>query len=387
MKILVLCSKPPLPARDGGCLAHLALLNLLHRANHQTDVYCLSTSKHPFDRHYYEAHSFLSNIKPLQVNTTIRSLAAFVALMGFMPYNLRRFYNSVHLKELIKQIRSEQHDLIILDGINALPYRKGLQELSKKILYRSHNRESVLWEGRAKEESNLLKRLYLNRMANQMKTFEAQEVSACDAVLYISAKDVLPTAKPSFILPYTFTEVAAFSPVKVSTSSFFFLGAMDWEPNISGLKFFLEQIWKPFKKRCPNAIFHIAGRGMTELPHFLSADGVTFHGEVPDAKRFRLTHGTMVAPLFSGSGIRIKLLEAMLEGVPVMAGVKAAEGIPVEEGDVFVSDVAEEWIRYMQQVYSGGHVQNTLLNYQIGMLHYSDVTYLAGVNSFLKDLI
>ena len=82
----------------------------------------------------------------------------------------------------------------------------------------------------------------------------------------------------------------------------------------------------------PHAQFHLAGKGLQKNDPRFFQTGVVNHGEVPDAEDFMHAHGLMIVPIQAGSGIRIKTLEAMALGVPVVSTSVGAQGLAVEHG-------------------------------------------------------
>jgi glycosyltransferase involved in cell wall biosynthesis len=131
-------------------------------------------------------------------------------------------------------------------------------------------------------------------------------------------------------------------PLKENTSvsSLFFIGALDWLPNQEGLIWFLDLVFTQLVEEEPGIHLHVAGRNAPM--HFvekLKHPNILFHGEVEDAQLFMQSYGIMVAPLFSGSGIRIKILEAMALGRPLVTTSTGIEGIPAANlPSVLVSD-------------------------------------------------
>jgi len=119
---------------------------------------------------------------------------------------------------------------------------------------------------------------------------------------------------------------------KPSFSTLFFIGALDWLPNWEGLKWFLDQVFNPLLEEAPGMPLHVAGRNAPSgISEKLKHPNISYHGEVEDARNFMQSYGIMVAPLFSGSGIRIKILEAMALGKPVVTTSTGIEGIPAAE--------------------------------------------------------
>jgi glycosyltransferase involved in cell wall biosynthesis len=87
----------------------------------------------------------------------------------------------------------------------------------------------------------------------------------------------------------------------------------------------------------------VAGRNAPEsFEKLLRKEQIIYHGEVEDARTFMQSYRVMVAPLLTGSGIRIKILEAMALGRPVITTTVGIEGIPAENNrEVLIADDPE----------------------------------------------
>jgi glycosyltransferase involved in cell wall biosynthesis len=106
-----------------------------------------------------------------------------------------------------------------------------------------------------------------------------------------------------------------------------FIGNFGWFPNVEGMSWFINKVFPILKIDYPLLTLHIAGFESKEALSNLVSDGIVIHGPVNDAALFLKTHGIFVSPIFSGSGIKIKVLEAMNAGVPMVLSKKSAEGI------------------------------------------------------------
>ena len=118
-----------------------------------------------------------------------------------------------------------------------------------------------------------------------------------------------------------------------SNISIGYIGAMDWMPNQEGVQWFLDNVWGTIKKRYPDVRFHLAGRGLKNDLFKQLPEGVILEGEVENADEFRLKHPIMVVPLLSGSGIRIKIIEGLAIGIPMVVSEVALEGISATHGE------------------------------------------------------
>jgi glycosyltransferase involved in cell wall biosynthesis len=126
--------------------------------------------------------------------------------------------------------------------------------------------------------------------------------------------------------------------------SLFHIGSMEWQANEQGVLWFLQKVWPLLLVKYPQAQFHLAGKGLSKSDPRFFQTGVVNHGEVPDAEDFMHQHGIMVVPIQAGSGIRIKTLEAMALGVPVVSTSVGAQGLSVTSGtEMFIADQPQQF--------------------------------------------
>jgi len=339
MKILILANKLPFPPRDGGSIATLNMLLGLHHAGMQVTCLAMNTSKHPFPVERIPAE-LQSTIRFMGVDcdTSIRPFHLVINLLfSKKPYVAERFNIKTFRTALHALLEEESFDIIQLEGPYLFYYVDQIRKTSQAcISLRAHNSEHLIWKRMALRESSPLKRGYLRNLARRLHAFEMRVADQVDYLIPISECDVAyfreqGTDTPMLTIPtglnledYPFTE-------QPSGSTLFFIGALDWMPNQEGLSWFLDQVFDPLAQQLPEIQFHVAGRNapvrfLKKLDH----PNITFHGEVEDARSFMSSFRIMVAPVFSGSGIRIKILEAMALGRPVVTTSTGIEGIPAK---------------------------------------------------------
>jgi glycosyltransferase involved in cell wall biosynthesis len=151
--------------------------------------------------------------------------------------------------------------------------------------------------------------------------------------------------------------------VQPSLVSVFMISALEWQPNVEGLEWFLKQVWPKVHKKCPDLEFHIAGKRTPEHILNLKLKNVKVHGFVPDATEFMRKYGLMLVPLFSGSGTRIKILEGMAAGKPIVSTTIGAEGMDYQKGEnILIADSVEEWTKVIIDYYNNSSNYNAIGN-------------------------
>lgn len=115
-------------------------------------------------------------------------------------------------------------------------------------------------------------------------------------------------------------------------SRILFVGFLSYEPNRMGVEWFIRTVWPSVFKKFPNARFDIVGKGPSN--EILSANGnngVTVHGFIKDLSKIYESATVSVVPLHAGGGTRLKILESLGRGVPVISTTVGAYGIPLTE--------------------------------------------------------
>ncbi len=113
----------------------------------------------------------------------------------------------------------------------------------------------------------------------------------------------------------------------------FHLAFMEWMPNQEALTWLLDEAWPLVEAQIPQARLIACGMKMPEYLRQRSGGQVTIGGEVEDAIEFLYQYGVMAVPLWSGSGTRIKILEGLAAGKPIVTTSVGLQGIPAKHGE------------------------------------------------------
>jgi len=361
MKILFVCSKPPYPPVDGGAIATYRLVSGLANLGHDITILSMNTLKH-----WVNYEKFPDEIKKsydwnlVRIDTKIRPFKVFANLiLSKLPYNLERFISIEFANELKLLIQKKEYDIIHFEGLFAAFYIEVAKYLSKaQIAFRPHNVEHEIWERKANHHRNVFVKKYLNLISKRLRHFEYKIINQYDLLIPITERDAKTfqkhgNHKPHIVLKagFDFSELKKLQNIKVEHPSVFFIGALDWQPNIDGVMWFLKECWPEIKKCAANTKMYIAGRNADEeIRNFLNHLHVNFLGEIPNAYEFIASKSIMIVPLFSGGGMRVKIVEGMALGKAIVSTKIGAEGIGAGEKEISIANGREEFIHHVLQL-------------------------------------
>ena len=119
---------------------------------------------------------------------------------------------------------------------------------------------------------------------------------------------------------------------------------MDYHANIDGTVNFAREVWPTVHERNPELVFTIVGRDpAAEIRQLASIRGIEVTGTVADVRPFYREAIAAIVPLNVGGGSRLKILEAMAAGIPVVSTTLGAQGLAVQHGkNILVADANEQ---------------------------------------------
>jgi polysaccharide biosynthesis protein PslH len=362
MKILQLAKKFPYPSKDGESIAVLHLSKALSINGCDVSLLAMNTSRHfvelndgiPEELNYYrEVHT-------VDVDNRIKWLDAFKNLFSKDSYHISRFISDEYNNRLEALLKENQYDVIQLETLYLTPCLPVIKKYSNAmVVLRAHNIEHEIWSRIANQVKFIPKKLYLKYLSNKLKDFEINKLNEFDFLVAITERDLAyfkslgykngcVSSPVGFDLEQYQAEYSAFStPMKIS-----FIGSLDWMPNIEAIKWFLNKVWPELHKKFPLLEFHFAGRNPPQSLLSISMPNVFYHPEVKDAKEFILAYPVLIVPVFAGSGIRVKILEAMALGRVVITTSIGLEGIPAKHKEqVILANNVEDFLKSIEECY------------------------------------
>jgi polysaccharide biosynthesis protein PslH len=397
MKILQLTKKFPYPLNDGEVIAITSLARALNTLGSEVSLLSMNTTRHFFEeKSIPDDFNHYHSVDVITVDNRLKVLDAFLNLFSSQSYHISRFISKKFENKLIELLRNNSFDIIQLETLYLAPYVDTIRKYSSaKIVMRSHNVEHEIWKRITDNTAISAKKMYLQLLSKRLENFELQYLNKYDMMVAITQRDLdffkkLGCSIPAHVSPIGL-KLSDYPSVDIQSEnpSFCFIGSLDWMPNIEGVKWILDKVWPLVVKKTPGARFHIAGKN---APDFLlngKWKNVFVHGEVPSAVDFINAHNVMLVPLFSGSGMRVKILEGMALGRVVLSTQLGLEGIHAQKGkNVLIADEAEDFANQIINCYNNPELISKIGLDAVGFVHqnYDNVAIAEQLINFYKEL-
>jgi glycosyltransferase involved in cell wall biosynthesis len=304
----------------------------------------------------YQARGFRSvfNILPSRLADAIN--------YRLLKRKMRTATNSYFLQAyplLIEAVKKNKPQIVVYENLEAADHFSALikkQFPGIKQIYDAHNVDSLLWKqlANAKNDHTLIS------YAEHALVLEKQLHTMVDGVFCCSEDDRkilmdLNTGKlRAWVIPNGVDNMSkAFdkNPGKYRSKEILFCGDLNYFPNEEGLLWFYNEVFFDLKKAISGIRLILVGTAVVHerWQPLLSDPAVIFEGRVNDVKSFYYRTSVCIAPLLSGSGTRLKILEAMRYGNPVISTTIGAAGIEFEAGkDLLIADEPDSFVAKIQ---------------------------------------
>lgn len=345
--------------------AHSLAESVISRSD-ATVLVPFSTSKHPVNPDQFpKKWKGRAVLEAVETDTRLKSFKLLKSMADGTSYHMQRVRDSNTRHRVLSIMQKHRPDIVIVDGLFGLAYAEIIKTaFDVPVVYRSHNVEHRIWKSLSEKEKNPFKKTTLNILADRLKSEEFDMMRFTDGVFFISPEDEAWFVESGFRKPHevlfpTFEDSffeRRFTPQPLDGElRMFHIGAMDWEPNVEAIEFFIDKTWPKIREEFGDRIsFHAAGRNMPESLLAKKTDGIHISGSVSDFMEFANRHHLMAVPILSGSGIRMKIAEAMVSGIPVITTAGGIQGIPAEKNKEYLqADNPKEWIKRIGDILSG----------------------------------
>ncbi len=354
MKLLWISPRWPIPADGGSKIATLQLLQAISK-DPSLELHLVAMVPES------EGTPTIPQVQCKSLNIIHRKISSGSHLFRLLfaphvPVTFHSFLESGLKNQLEKIIKSQNWDAVVFDGLHAaIPF--SFSSTRAALFYRAHNVEYRLWEQTA-EKHSFLKKIAIQFQAKQVKKFEKLTSEKCKKVFSISIEDdeifkkLCPSISSQVIrVGQNFSSEPPARTLR-TRPVLGFIGRLDWLPNREGLEWFLKNVWPKVQCQRPELTLKIAGSGNSDwIKPFFSQPGLQFLGKVESLDAFYESIDLSIVPIFLGSGLRVKVVEASKYSIPVLSTQLGAEGSGLTKNTQYYSgETAEEWTKILNEI-------------------------------------
>lgn len=266
----------------------------------------------------------------------------------FIPYWFSPWYNQKLISKVKDLIKQNKYDVIQIEFSQLLYLAKYLPKNIKKV-FTSHDISSISFYRRIfDDQPSIFKIIFRYVTFIQIYFYEKKYLSKFDTIITVSQKDKqtlqkqLPNKK-IVCLENGIDKINFLKKTPSRTINLGYIGSFDHTPNLNAVKYFYQQIAPLLKKQNINYNFYLAGKNN---PNFIKENfpQIIDLGQVKETTDFYQKIDCLITPIFAGSGSRIKILESLSFGIPVISSPIGAEGINIKSDYLQIANTPTNYI-------------------------------------------
>lgn len=347
MEILLLTPQLPYPPHQGTSLRNFHIICGLAE---QHEVHLLSFLE-PDQTAVLDAITPLAErcativTVPLPPRSTAQRLRQLVTSQ--LPDMAHRLASQMFANELTTLLKKRPFDVVQIEGIELARWMPLIREHAPtaKIVFDNHNAETELQRRNFLTDRRIPRRwpaaLYSWIQVQRLTQFERGACLAADGVTAVSETDagllrrlIEPIDRPVWVIPNAI-DVKAYQtpPARLVSFDLMFSGKMDYRPNVDAVLWFAAEVWPLILQERPLTTWAIVGqKPHPRLERLRALPNVTLTGWVESMAPYLHGAQLLIMPFRIGSGTRLKLIEGMAAGKPIVSTPTGAEGFPVQDG-------------------------------------------------------
>jgi glycosyltransferase involved in cell wall biosynthesis len=363
MRILFLSRWFPYPSDNG---SRLRIFNLLKHLSSRYTVDLISFASEPVTdealavmQHYCE-HVDVVRYRPFQPTR-------WTALAGYFssrPRSVIDTYN-VEMQRRVEQAgRERTYDVVIAAEIDVAPYAMALSNVPRVF----EGVEVGKFYQRYTDERRPLKKLRAGLTWSKTSRYVADLLRSFDGCTVVSdqereyVRQIAPSYQPVRVAPNGVDLACSTDFGAPQANTLVYSGALTYYANWEAVEFFLHDVFHLIKAKQPRAQLTVTGRlDGVPVDHLPNRNGTVFTGYVDDVRPVVARSWVSIVPLLTGGGTRLKILESLAVGTPVVSTSKGAEGLDLVPGrDILIADEPADFADAVLRVLRDAALRETL---------------------------
>lgn len=373
MKLIWFSHFVPFPPRGGNLQRSF---NLIRQASHSYEIHLIALN--PQGEPPQQLRGFETELKQYCESVDICDLPfpwrggrwwaeAMWSPLFSAPFSCRALFSKAILARWERLLSAHPAALLHFDSIDLALYADAAKDFRKVLNH--HNCESAMTYRQAVNEKNPIQKKYMQLQAARLASAERSLCASFDVNIVVSEQDgqLLQGIQPKghYHVVENGVDIHHFVPVttEAEAHSVIFTGWLGWGPNVSAMNFLVQKVWPRVKEKFPDARLYLAGRNPPE--HVLrwpkEDSSITVVPNPADMRPWLARAAVCVCPILEGGGTRLKILDAMAMGKPVVSTTIGCEGLRVTDGEnMLVADAPQEFVDKLNLLLTNEELRNKL---------------------------
>ena len=391
MRILWLSAYGPWPADHGGKIRLYNLVKQMVARGHAVDLWCVCDD----EVQWSEAPPAGLRLRHFAAKRRDTFEEKFSALFSNLP-EPAWVVATPEVEAALEALDGSRYDVVVLEQALVGPLARQIPESIPYVLD-AHNAEWWLSVQIARSQLRVPTRTRFSVDARKYIRLEAELMHNAAAVMVVSDNDAArlrELARPrSLTVRPSGVDVDYFGWVdhtKVRGSKLLMTGTLGYAPNLDACTWLVSDIMPVIRAQMPEVTADLVG-GSSDGARDLESDAAGVHvvGAVPDVREYLERSDVFVVPLRMGSGTRLKVLEALAAGVPIVATSVAVEGLDLPSDIVLIANTVDDFAAGVVRLLSDGRLRRkmSLAGRELVERKYSWALLAAGVETTLEEAI
>lgn len=354
--------------RSKGLLKELSRYNDIYLVSFSSENQILGGGKSDLKAIKADLEKYCKKVFFINSPDSRKKSALVKSVFSTRPYSTLIYTHREYRKKCREVITKYNIDLIHSDTLGLVEPDLDDMNVVKSVTH--HNIESSMLFRRMENETNFFKKMFLKYEASKFRGFEKKYCKEFDINICVSALDADRlkeitgnNVRMSVIENGVDTDYYQFHKRKGDAKKLVFAGSLDWYPNAMAMEIFCDDFWPYLKKHIPELELTIIGKNPTEKLERAAQKNpdIKLLGFVDDLRKTVSECSIYICPFNDGGGTRLKVLDAMSQGIPIIGSTLAFEGINVEYGkSVLLANSKQEYLEQLNTFFASQELKDSL---------------------------
>jgi polysaccharide biosynthesis protein PslH len=352
--ILIVCSQSPYPTFHGGAFDVFERIKGIRNLGHNIDLVIVSKTN-ILQNHLDEIKKYSDKVYLVKRENKISDLISLKPLQ----YNSRKKIQNITFETTYDKIILESEYLFSIINNKTLKYNK--------LIVRIHNNEFQYFKQLAKSTSNILKKLYYYSDAFKTKFLTESVLKKADKLWYISNKELSGSLYINKAIWMPPPINSTFKKNNKINNTLLFVGSLFMDNNVQGLDWFISNVHPILINKYENyKLIIVGGTGDLDkslvINKYSKYDKVELYLNQQNIDSFYEQATAFINPMFFGSGVKLKSINAIVNGLPLISTEIGAEGIGLIENKMFLkANNTDEFLNAVDFLFNISHCDREMI--------------------------